>query len=142
MRFHAAVFLLCLLASAGMSSAAPAVVVDGVTLAAAPVNCQGTLLLPVRPVFDASQAQLRWFPKEQKLEARRGERLVELWIGTPVAQMDRVPVQLNTPPLLRDGVTYVPLRLVAEAFGGTVQWEPSRNRVVISTSRQSSESPE
>jgi hypothetical protein len=98
------------------------------------LNRLGVVLLPMRPVLEALGARAEWRPKEQKLQVRRGERLVELWIGTPVAQVDRVPVQLDVPPLLIDGTTYVPLRVLAQAFQALVRWDWLAKTVTISTS--------
>lgn len=36
-------------------------------------------------------------------------------------------------PFIVDGTTYVPIRLVAEATGATVQWDGENNRVVVTT---------
>lgn len=133
MRVPAAFLLVLWLTTVGVS-AAPMVVFDGTPLPhAAPLCCAGALLLPLRPVFGAMQAQTRWLPKERKVEARRGEQLVELWVGTPVAQVNHAPVQLDVPPLLLNGQTYVPLRLVVEAFGGQIQWDASTQTATIVT---------
>lgn len=115
--------------------AAPAIIVNGRPLQSPcqALNRDGALLLPLRVVFEALQAQVRWYPTERKIEARRGEDLVELWVGTPVAHANHNPIQLRVPPLIIAGVTYVPLRFPAEAFGGTVRWEPATRTVYIST---------
>lgn len=121
----AAALLLLLCLTAPCLAAAPTIVMDGKLLPtpAPPVNRGGVILLPMRSVFQSLQANVRWLPAAHKIEARRGSDLVELWIGTPVAQVNRLPVQLLTPPLLLNNTTYVPLRFVTEAFGGTVRWD-------------------
>lgn len=120
------------LLTGALCQADPLVLVDGQPLAeAAPLNHQGSLLLPMRAVFEALQAQVTWRAPERKLEARRGERLIELWIGTPVATVNRTPVQLQAPPRIIAGTTYVPLRLVCQALGATVRWDPQSRLVTI-----------
>jgi hypothetical protein len=122
------------------ASAAPAqppitVIVDGQPLRtpAPVVNRQGVLLLPLRAVFEALHADVRWYPCERKIEARRGEDFLELWVGTPVAQINHSPLQLRVPPLVINEITYVPVRVPAEAFGARVRWEAERRRVVVSS---------
>ncbi|MHB8996089.1 MAG: copper amine oxidase N-terminal domain-containing protein [Armatimonadota bacterium] len=138
--FRSALLLLACLALPlllGQAAAAgPAIVVDGTPLVCPQpaVNRSGVTLLPLRPVLDALGAQAEWRPKEKKLQVRRGERLVELWIGTPVAQVDRVPLQLDVPPLLINGTTYIPLRVVARAFEAGVRWDPLAKTITVSTS--------
>lgn len=120
---------------ASVAHGAPGVVVDGRLLQCPtpPLTHQGALLLPMRAVFEALHAQVQWRPAERKLEASRGDTLIELWIGTPVAHVNRNPIQLGTPPLLVAGAAYVPLRFVAEAFGGVVRWdEPTQTAFVYS----------
>ncbi|HHW06823.1 MAG TPA: copper amine oxidase N-terminal domain-containing protein, partial [Clostridia bacterium] len=36
-------------------------------------------------------------------------------------------------PFIVDGVTYVPIRLVSEATGATVDWDGAQGRVIITT---------
>ncbi|MEN6403554.1 MAG: copper amine oxidase N-terminal domain-containing protein [Armatimonadia bacterium] len=110
---------------AAMAVAAPTIVVDGKVLnTAQPVlNRGGAVMLPMRVVFEALAAEVQWRPKLGKIVAKRPGRVVELWISTPVAQVNGMPVQLRMPPALVAGMTYVPLRFVAEAFGGTVRWD-------------------
>lgn len=110
---------------AAVAMAAPAIVVDGQVLKTdqPPINREGVILLPMRAVFEALAAQVQWLPRAGKIVARRTGYVVELWINTPVAQVNAAPVQLRMPPVLVEGTTYVPLRFVAEAFGGKVRWD-------------------
>ena len=42
-------------------------------------------------------------------------------------------LQLTTKPVLRDGVSYVPVRGVFESLGGVVGWDAACGRVTIAT---------
>lgn len=97
------------------------------------INRGGVLLLPMRDVFQALGLHLVWHGPERKIEARRGETLIELWVMTPVAQVNSNPVQLRTPPVMVGEVTYVPLRLPAEALGAHVRWDPSSRTAHVTT---------
>ncbi len=100
----------------------PHVVVNG-TLLKAPVQMtNGSLLLPMRAVFEALQAQVRWLPQAQQITATRGDAVVLLWINRGTAVVNRHEVTLAVPPTLFGDSTYVPLRFPAEAFGGEVKW--------------------
>ncbi len=116
------------------AAAEPAIVVNGTPLACPqpPLNRLGVVLLPLRPVLEALGAQSDWRPREEKLQVRRGGRLVELWVGTPVAQVNGLPVQLDVPPKLIDGITYVPLRVLAQAFDARVRWDPQTKTITVS----------
>lgn len=59
---------------------------------------------------------------------------IKLQIGNKVAQVGNTNVDLQTPPIVENGITLVPLRFIAEAFGAEVKWfEPLK---VISISYQ------
>lgn len=100
----------------------PHVVVNGVLLKAPVREVGGSLLLPMRAVFEALEAEVRWFPAAQQIIATRGSTTVQLWIGRSVAIVNDREIRLAAPPTLAAGTTYVPLRFPAEAFGGDVKW--------------------
>lgn len=116
--------LLCCILLASVASAQK-VVINGVPLVTSrsPVTMGGSMLLPMRDVFEALQAEIKWFASEQKIVAVRGLTIIELWIGRPTATLNGQPMNLPIAPTLIGGSTYVPLRFPAEAFGGTVKWE-------------------
>ena len=131
------VLLLCLLLTVSMAAFAqgglalpaevyatpgPHVVVNGTLLQAPVQKVNGSLLLPMRAVFEALDAQVRWYPAAQQIIATRGATTVQLWINRPVAIVNDQEIVLAAPPTLMGGSTYVPLRFPAEAFGGEVKW--------------------
>lgn len=101
-----------------------AIVINGVRLVTTrpPVTVRGSMLLPMRDVFEALQSEVKWFPSEQKVMAIRGQTTIELRVGRTTATVNGRPVKLPVPPKLIGGSTYVPLRFPAEAFGGSVAW--------------------
>jgi hypothetical protein len=50
-------------------------------------------------------------------------KLVQMQVGTPTALVNGQSVSLQTAPIIRSGVTLVPLRFVAETFGISPVWE-------------------
>jgi len=122
-----------LLATGLAHAQAPTVLVNGRPLAAehAALNRGGALLLPLRALGAALGAEVQWYADERKAELRRGDSLVELWMMTPVAQVNRNPVQLASPPVLQAGTAYLPLRLVSEAFGCAVRWDAATRTVNV-----------
>lgn len=104
------------------STPGPHVVVNGVLLQAPVKEVNGSLLLPMRAVFEALQAQVSWYPATQQIIATRGTTTVQLWINRSVAMVNEQQLTMAVPPKLMAGSTYVPLRFPAEAFGGDVKW--------------------
>ncbi|KAF1085056.1 hypothetical protein SPSYN_01192 [Sporotomaculum syntrophicum] len=57
---------------------------------------------------------------------------LQLTLGSSTALLNNVPYQLEIPPVVVDGVSYLPIRFVTEqALGAAVQWEAATNTVQI-----------
>lgn len=59
---------------------------------------------------------------------------IKLWIGSGQALVDGKTMNLDTPPILYNGTTMVPLRFVAEAMGATVKYDPTEQKIMITGS--------
>lgn len=112
---------------------AQSVVINGVPLVTSrtPVTMGGSMLLPMRDVFEALQSEVKWFASEQKVMAIRGQTTIELWLGRTMATINGTPMQLPVAPTLVNGSTYVPLRFPAEAFGGQIEWQAATRTALI-----------
>lgn len=99
-----------------------------------PVTIGGSILLPMRDVFEALHSDVRWFPTERKITATRGHTTIVLRLGRTKATIDGRPVELSVAPTLIRGTTYVPLRFPTEAFGGTVVWRAATRTALITIS--------
>ncbi|MEI6519996.1 MAG: copper amine oxidase N-terminal domain-containing protein, partial [bacterium] len=104
------------------ASPGPHVVVNGNYLKAQLVSRNGSLLLPMRTVFEALEAKIAWDGATQKITATRGTVVVTLWLNKAVGMINDKQVILSTPPSSINNMTYVPLRFPAEAFGGEIKW--------------------
>lgn len=109
------------------------IVINGVALKVTrkPLTADGNVLLPMRDVFEALQADVRWLPDKHMIVATRGETKVELRIGAPFARVSGKPIKLLAAPRLVNDTAYVPLRFPAEAFGGNVEWRAATRTVSI-----------
>lgn len=131
-RFFAVYAVLALAPGLAVAQAGgPSVKVNGVLLDAPVRTVRGSLLLPMRAVFEALQAEVRWVPAARQITAVRGDVTVQLWIDKPVAIVNDKEMPLAVPPTLIGGSTYVPLRFPAEAFGGEVTWLGSQRLAVV-----------
>lgn len=100
---------------------------------ALPINDGGTVLVPVRGVFQAMGATVDYNPVTRDVVAKKGDTKIEMAIGRMHAWVNGEPVELPQPLRLQDGHVLIPARFIAEAFGARVLWEPAKNRVLIST---------
>ena len=98
---------------------------------AAPVNANGSVLVPMRGVFEAMQAQVRYIAPTQTIIANRGNREIQLTLGSATAYINGSATTLPQAARSINGSTYVPLRFVADALGARVAWNGGTQTVVI-----------
>jgi len=94
--------------------------VDGRPLAGRAVSVSGRTLVPLRSIFEALGARVTY--AGGLIEGQKGDRLVQLKLGSAAARVNGVSVQLDVPARLVGTATYVPLRFVAEALGARVRY--------------------
>ncbi len=107
------------------------IVINGQTLDndPPPVTVDGRVLIPLRKVFNALGAEVEY--KDKIISARRGELTVVLSPNEKAAKIAGQDVELDVPPMLLDGVTYVPLRFVAQALGDEVAYDGPNKTIKV-----------
>jgi hypothetical protein len=96
-----------------------------------PMETSGSVLVPLRGVFEALHANVDYDPSNQTITANRGSRNVVVTIGSNRAVIDGQSEHISQPAEIVNGSTMVPLRFVAEALGDYVQWSGATNTVSI-----------
>jgi len=112
-----------------------AVVLDGHTLSF-DVSAQmigGRTMLPLRAIFEQMGADVEWNAATQTATATKGGTVVVLTVGSVSPTVNGVVVPIDQPGIIIDGRTLAPLRFVAEAFGGTVEWDAATQTATITT---------
>ncbi|MBN9414979.1 hypothetical protein ABS71_16720 [bacterium SCN 62-11] len=104
-----------------------------------PVMLGGRVMVPLRGIFEALGANVRFEAASQRIFATRGSQSVELSLGSNQAMVDGAPVTLDTPAASLGGRTMVPLRFVSEALGADVRWQDSTQTVFMTTNGASSD---
>ena len=95
---------------------------------APPQELNGSVLVPLRGVFEQLGATVQYNPTTQNIFAQKGSTTVSLTLGSSTAYVNNQAQQLAQPPTVLTGTTLVPLRFVAEAFGAYVEWQPQTNQ--------------
>ena len=102
-----------------------------------PVNINNRVLVPVRATFDALGADIEWFGEIQTVIATSGSTLIALKIDNPLLIVSDVQTQgiktieLDSPPVLLNSKTMIPLRVVAEIFDYQVNWSEANKSIFI-----------
>ncbi|NQX48470.1 copper amine oxidase N-terminal domain-containing protein [Paenibacillus tritici] len=111
------------------------VIIDGVTLTTdqPPVMVKGRTMVPLRAIFEAFNADIKWNQKTQTVTAYKDDTTVVLKIGSKIATINNKAVSLDVPGQNLKGRTMVPTRFVSEALGREVGWNKEAQLVTITT---------
>lgn len=98
-----------------------------------PTMINGRVMVPLRGVFEHMGANVDWFPETRTVIAKNASTEIRLPVGSMTAWVDGRSVPLDSPAILRNGRTMVPLRFTAEALNANVDWIAETRTVAIST---------
>jgi serine protease Do len=119
------------------------VIVDGkkLSLSAGAYAEKGVTFVPMRDIFTALGATVTWEGKTETIIGRKGNRSISLKVGMKQAVINGKTVKLDSPAVVRKGVTFVPVRFISEALNAKVKWDKAANAVRI-TSQEAAEQGE
>ncbi|GAB6988412.1 copper amine oxidase N-terminal domain-containing protein [Paenibacillus pini] len=88
-------------------------------------DSQGSVMVPIRFVSEALGAEVGWTKANGQLtvELKNTEHTVNMTVGKATATIDGNEKSYGTKIVLQKNRTFVPLRLVSEGLGQTVEWD-------------------
>jgi len=98
-----------------------------------PRIANGSTLVPLRAIFQEMGATVSWNSSTHTVTARKGTTVVVLTIGDNSPTINGQVKPISQPGIVVGGRTLAPLRFVAEAFGGTVSWDPASRTIRITS---------
>jgi hypothetical protein len=98
-----------------------------------PIQQGGTVLVPLRGVFEKLGATVQYEAPTKTIIAVKGATTVTLRLGDATAYVNGAARPLAVPAAATSGATLVPLRFVSEALGASVKWESVTRVVQITT---------
>ncbi|OPA74326.1 copper amine oxidase [Paenibacillus selenitireducens] len=86
---------------------------------------QGSVMLPIRFVSEALGAKVGWnkVAGTMVVDLKNGDHTVQMTVGQAMATVDGASKSYGTKIILNQNRTFVPLRLVSEGLGQTVEWD-------------------
>lgn len=96
-----------------------------------PVHTGTRILVPMRAIFEALQADVVWNAQKQEVTGITEQSKIVFTIGQTTAYVNEKPVLLDEPSRLLSGRAMVPVRFIAESLRAEVVWKPETNTVVI-----------
>lgn len=109
------------------------VYIDGVLLTTpqAPVMIAGRTMLPMRSIFQALGAEIRWNQSTKTVTAVSNGTTIVLPIGSRTATVNGNKVTLDVPAKIINNTTMVPVRFTSESLGGSIGWNKASQTVTI-----------
>ncbi len=96
-----------------------------------PVIINSRALLPLRETTDYLGGEVSWQPPDTVVLGNGYEEDLVLKINSTTYYQGEQALTMSTAPVIIDGRTYVPVRLVAEYLGYTVEWDESSQSIFI-----------
>ncbi|MDW7670246.1 MAG: stalk domain-containing protein [Bacillota bacterium] len=96
-----------------------------------PVISNGRTLVPLRFFSEALGARVTWNANEKSILFQDEAKQVLLFIDQQKAYVNDQQIQLDVPPVVANGRTLVPVRLISEMLGYSVQWNDQTKAVTI-----------
>ncbi|SMP69311.1 copper amine oxidase N-terminal domain-containing protein [Anoxynatronum buryatiense] len=97
------------------------------------ISSEGRTLIPVSFVARGLGAEVDWFEETKNVVITGNGQMVSLVIGDRDAMVNQHLVKLDTPAMITQRRTFVPLRFVSEGLGANVAWDGPNRTVVITT---------
>ncbi|WP_338553534.1 CotH kinase family protein [Paenibacillus sp. KS-LC4] len=98
-----------------------------------PVNQSGRVLVPLRGIFEAFGAEVKWDAATKKITAVKDDRTVTLTIGSTTAYVNGTAVTLDVPASVVNGRTLVPVRFISEGLDMDAAWDAATATVRIAS---------
>lgn len=86
------------------------------------VDAAGRTQVPLRAAMEAMGADVGWNNYDRAASVVRGNKCVIVPIGQNLVYVNGVEKKNDTEAQIKDGRTYLPIRIVAESLGATVDW--------------------
>lgn len=110
-----------------------------VLMEAAPYIKEGRTYLPLRYVAYAlgvTDQGITWNSSDQTVSLVKGNQEIKLQIDSTILMINgRIAGYLDVAPEINNGLTMLPVGIIAEKLGGQVQWDPATQEVKITSSQ-------
>ncbi|MFI8711975.1 copper amine oxidase N-terminal domain-containing protein [Brevibacillus brevis] len=106
-----------------------------------PIMQNGSVLVPMKALFEKLGAEVSYEAKTQVVTAVKGSTTIKLTLGKDVAYVNGQQVKLSVKAQSINGSTMVPLRFVGEALGAKVDWNAKTQTATIVSAKDQVQPP-
>ncbi len=97
----------------------------------APLIINSRTLVPIRAIIESFGGTVSWDEPSRCVLLSMNDDKIKLYIDSNIAYLNNDQYTLDTPPVIINGRTMLPIRFVAEGFNIAVAWEPQVQRVSL-----------
>lgn len=96
-------------------------------------------MVPMRAIFTALDAQVEWVEEHRLIVATKDTSIIAMMIDSPImhigdlATNEQKQIELDSPPVIVDSRTLVPVRAISDALGVEVDWDAETRTVILAT---------
>ena len=94
-----------------------------IAIDAPPFVLNGRTMVPLRFLSQIFNAEVSWDPIFEIVTVKLGNKTIRVQVGNKIYDNNGKKGTLDALPVIKNGFTFVPLRLFIEAFGGDVVWD-------------------
>ncbi|GEM_PF-4529228 len=101
------------------------------------IDNSGRTLVPFRQTMEAFGCDVSWNQTNQIATASKNGTTVQVPIGQSYVLKGTEKVQNDTQAVVKNGKTYLPIRVVLKSFGADVEWDDKSKAVVAKSEEKS-----
>ncbi|MDF3003472.1 MAG: hypothetical protein K0Q48_3591, partial [Bacillota bacterium] len=96
-----------------------------------PIIENSRTLVPLKEIFEQLGAEVGWDPSTYTVSGKKDGTTVALKIGESKASINGKTTSIDTPAIIRNSRTMVPVRFIAESFDAEVAWDAATRTISI-----------
>lgn len=100
-------------------------------LGTTPIIIKNRTFLPIRAIVEAMGGTISWDGSTKKVEIDIAKRTIEMWVDKRQAFINGYPFTLESPPVIKNGRSLLPLRVIIEKLHGSISWDAETKSVSI-----------
>ncbi len=99
-------------------------------------------MVPMRAIFTALGANVDWVEEHRLIVASKNTSIITMMIDSPVMHIGNLEngeqkvIDLDSPPVIVNSRTLVPVRAISDALGVQVDWNGETRTVILSSGKQ------
>jgi len=101
------------------------------TIEAPPYIKNGRTMVPLRVIAEAFCSIVEFDPASRGITIKSRDKVIALQIGNNNAMVNGITSKLDTPPEIKNGRTFLPLRFIVETFGAKIDWNAKTGEITI-----------